>query len=309
MSSTEATAEAVSALPAHDYEELRSLGKIAFYEGRTQEAFVLFDQALGIARQQGDPLRLDRAVCNRAAVRIIQGETVAVVPELRDVLNHHSDSANSRLASYSLSLAYEQKKDFKKGIFYSRIALNYSRLLQRKKWILSSLNQLGNCLLGESYFVEATDCYNEALGLLEEKDGFHYWAILENLGYAKVVLGEPEEGLRLLVRSLRGLRHEQAVENTMVAHLDLSYGYLEVHRPRYAMKHAMAGLEAAERLGYPDVKRNAMYLLGQSYQEIGRSADAAGVFESLQQEFFPASPAVAHFLMAVDVKRMINLRA
>jgi len=309
MNLVETTAESMPMVSGLDFDELRSLGKIAFYEGRTQEASELFEHALEIARREGDPLRLDRAVCNRAAVRIIQGETVAVVPELRDVLNHHSDSSNSRLAAYSLSLAYEQKKDFKKGVFYSRISLNYSRLLQKEKGILSSLNQLGNCLLGDCLFDEATDCYNEALEILGEKDGFHYWTLLLNLGYAKVVLGKPEEGLRLLLGSLRGLRREQAIENTMVAHTDLSYAYLEIGRFRYAMKHALAGLEMAEKLGYPDVQRNAMYLLGQSYREIGRTSDAASTFQRLQQEFFPDSPAVAQFLLAVDVKSMINLRA
>jgi tetratricopeptide (TPR) repeat protein len=310
MSSLESIQRAVVDRTGPCFDDLWFEGKTALRQGRIEEARGFFDTALEFARREGDPVHEDRAVCSRAAVRIVLGETMEVVPELRDVLNHHSNAENSRLAAYSLSLAYEQKRDFKKGIFYARVALNYSRLLQRKKWILSSLNQLGNCLMGESFFDEATACYNEALEIVGEETSFHRWAILENLGYAKVLLGKPREGLGMLLRSLRGLLREQAAtENAMVAHTDLSYAYLEVGRPRYAMKHAMAGMEAAERLGYPDVKRNAMYLLGQSYQEFGRSGDAAGVFEALQREFFPDSPAVAQFLMAVDVKSMINLRA
>lgn len=291
------------------YDELRSLAKTAFREGRVEEALGLFDQALDAARAEGDALRVDRAVCNRAAVRVILGETLEVVPELRTILNHHADAENSRLAAYSLSLAYEQQKDFKKGIFYARVALNYSRLLQRNKWILSSLNQLGNCLMGESLFDDAVACYREALDLIGDQRDFHHWAVLENLGYARVVLGSPKEGLGMLLASLRGLRREGAFENVMVAHLDLSYAYLEIGRPRYALKHAAASLALADRYGYTDVQRNALYLLGQSSQECGSSAEAAEYFHRLQQKFFPSSPAVSQFLMAVDVRGMINLRA
>jgi tetratricopeptide (TPR) repeat protein len=291
------------------YDELRARAEATFHEGQTVRAYELFDQALTCAQELGDPIRVDRAVCSRAAVRVILGETLEVVPELRSVLNHHADLENSRLAAYNLSMAYEQKKDFKKGVFYARTAVNYSRLLERQKWIASSLNQLGNCLLGESLFEEAIRCFDEALTLLPEPHGFYHWAILENLGYAETSLGNARKGAKILLRALRGLKTEDAVENVMVAHADLSYTYLELKRPRWALKHAVRALRMAEAQGYEAVRRNALYLLGQSCQEIGDSGRAAGFFVRLQQEFFPSSPEISQFLMAVDVRGMINLRA
>ncbi len=291
------------------YEALYEQGQLAFQQGNVEHAYEVLDQALELARRAGDRVLIDRAICNRAAVAIVLGSTVEVISELRGVLNHHTDPIASRLASYNLSLAYEQKKDFKKGAFYARIAHNLSCELDRADWKASSLNQLGNCQLGDCLFEDAGSNFAQALALLPPEATISRLGILGNLGYCHVLQGRKQEGLRLLYESLRGLRRAQGFESLMIAHLDLSYALLEIDRPSHALKHAQKGLELADLHGYPDVKRNALYLVGQAFQQSGSAERAAGTFQRLQTEFFPASPEVSRFLMAVDVRPMINLRA
>ena len=118
-----------------------------------------------------------------------------------------------------------------------------------------------------------------------------------------------QDGLKILYQSLRGLRHTGNFEALMLNHIDLSFALLEESRYRYSAKHAMAGLKLAEEHGYPEAKRNALYILGQASRLAGDADQAAGFFQWLQEEFFPGSPEVSSFLHAVDVRPMLNLRA
>jgi tetratricopeptide (TPR) repeat protein len=51
-------------------------------------------------------------------------------------------------------------------LFYARIALDRSQVLESVDWLASSRNQIGNFLLAESRFDQALHEYEEALALL-----------------------------------------------------------------------------------------------------------------------------------------------
>lgn len=294
---------------AASYQDLRDRADRAFRDNDPHGAHHLASQALEVAKETGDRILVDRATCNRAAFAIILGAQPDVLVELRAVLNHHWDDTNSWLAAYNMCLFYEDRKEFKKGAFYARMAINFARRLERAEWQASSLNQLGNCLLGDSFFEPAQEAFETAIGLLPSDDARRRYIFLENLGYCAFFMGRKKKGLRLLYESLRGIRRTGTFEPLMVAHIDLSFGLLEEARYRYAIKHAMAALQIAEQHDYPEVKRNALYILGQASRLAGNSDRAAGFFHWLQEEFFPDSPEVAGFLHAVDVRPMLNLRA
>lgn len=305
MSSSQATDS--PALPG--YQDLRDRAETAFRTGQIGEAHGLFQAALQVARDSGDPVLIDRAVCNRAAVDVVVGASTEVLTELRSVLNHHLSDTNSWLAAYNLSMMYESRKEFKKGAFYARVADKLARTLRRAEWRVASLNQLGNCLLGDSLFEQATKTYEEAFEHLPANEERRRFLLLENLGYCAVCLGMKRKGLKLLYQGFRGIRRTSTFEELMIAHIDLSFALLETGRYRYSVKHAMAGLQLAEQHGYAEMKRNALYILGQASRLSGHSGRAAGFFHWLQEEFFPDSPEVSSFLHAVDVRPMLNLRA
>ena len=95
----------------------------------------------------------------------------------------------------------------------------------------------------------------------------------------------------------------------MMAHVGLAYGYLEIDRPRRARDHARRGLRLAEEVEIPWQIKNALYLLGESEKLSGNEVMAHRHFSRLQQDFYPEDPVIPDFLMATDVRKLINLMA
>ncbi|NJL28303.1 MAG: tetratricopeptide repeat protein [Thermoanaerobaculia bacterium] len=297
------------ALPTASFDDLREAGRQAVEAGRLHEALGLFDEALRAARHEGDPERIDLAVCNRSAVAITLGEGDGELARLRAILLRNAHPEACFAAAYNLSRYYELTKAFKKGLFYGRIARDRARMLRRGEYLAKSHNQIGNCLLAESYFDEAVAEYQSALDQLGLADSVEFATVLINLGYCRTMLGDPREGFRLAFRALRSLRRVGAHLYEAWPHLDLCYAYLEIGRLERARRHGQHALALAEKTGHRDLLKNALFLLGEVEQAEGRSDAAYGHFQRLQSEFYPESPRLANLMLVVDMRRMINLRA
>lgn len=90
--------------------------------------------------------------------------------------------------------------------------------------------------------------------------------------------------------------------------LDLAFAHLEARRPQSAARHALAGLEAARAVGDNQSIKNALYLLGESAKQEGDYEKARFYFLELQ-ELYPDLPYVTDYLIAFDLRGLINLRA
>ena len=207
------------------------------------------------------------------------------VPRLREILLRGEDPANCRLAAYNISRFHESRKDFKKSLFYARIARDRSELLGRLDWIASSHNQIGNALLADSLIDEASWHYETALSLYREPS-IRRALMLDNLGYCRVLQNRLRESYSLVY----------------LAHL-------ESGRPRQAERHGRKALALAESAGDINSTKNALYLLGEAASLQGDSSKARGYFSRLQETFFPDQTYLPSFLMAIDVRKLINLRA
>lgn len=295
-----------------EYSRYRAEAVAAAQRGDLAQAETLFDVALDVARRSDDPLLVDRAYCNLVAVQIEIQPRDEMLPQLRQILVRHADPETYRLAAYHLARAYEQRKDYKKGLFYARIALEQTRNLPRPEpeWLASSHHQVGNMLVGESFFRAAIESYEQALEVQPAEGSDTRAAVIDmNIGYCRVMLGDVRAGLRLLTRSLRLFHRQLTLEREqMQAHLDLALGYLEIERVRPALRHAAAALRLAERLGLGDAIKNALFLLGESANLAGNEDLARGYFERLQS-YFPESPFLPDLLLAIEVRKLINLRA
>jgi tetratricopeptide (TPR) repeat protein len=303
----------VAAAPVEEFESLQARGQAAFEAGRLEESLELLGRALALAEEQGDGRRIDLAFCNLASARISFGRSDALDPatmnRLREILLRNEDLSNCRLAAYNLARAYEYKKDNRKGLFYARIALDRSQLLGRPEWIASSHNQLGNFLLAQSLFEQAAAEYESALAFVPEQSVERRASILINVAYTCLVRGERREAFRLLYRGLRLLRRLGVKRGQMFAHLDLCYAHLEANRYPAALRHGERALWLAEELAEADVRKNALYLLGEARHLAGDRTAAHRHFSRLQQEFYPGTSGIPEFLLAIDVRKIINLRA
>lgn len=294
------------------FDALIDEGRAHLAADRLPEALEVLADAERLAEASGDPRGADRAFANRCAVlmAVDRGLSAESLQRLRQILMAGDDTVTSRLAAYNIARAYEFNKEHRKGLFYARIALDRSRLLDSAEWLASSHNQIGNFLLAESRFEQACEEYEGALALLpEDQFSIRKAAIQDNLGYAYVILGRVREGLELLYRSLRSLRALGSRRETILPHLSLCFALLEVGRYRHALKHGAAALGLAEEAEEGDSIKHALFLLAEAAQQSGDPEAARELFGRLQERYFPEASYLPEVLMTVDVRKLINLKA
>jgi tetratricopeptide (TPR) repeat protein len=300
--------EVTQAGSAEAYEEFIKLGQRSIEQGRLEEAEEILGRAQVWAREHGDDWQIDSLVCALAAVVIELGRGDAEVPRLREVLLRSSDPANCRKAAFCISMQYEFSRNYKKSLFYARIACNHAQQQGRTDWIAYTSNQLGNALLGESLIEEACRSYETAVRLVPDP-GVWRAVMLDNLGYCRVLQQRFAEGYSNLYESLRLLRRFSAERYQVRPRLDLCFAHLETGRYLQARRHGAAAIELAERFGDVEAIKNALYLLGETANLMGDSEKASDYFTRLQRGYFPDSPYLPGFLLAVDVRKMVNLHA
>lgn len=291
------------------YDELRTQAVEAMRKGRFEEAFQSFSAALDEARLLDDEVLVDRAVCGQAGAALeLETEQEWRTP-LREILVRNSDDENCFLASYNISRAYDKAREYRKALFYARVAHNHALRLDRPEWIGSSHNQIANQLLATSCFDQACAEYDRALELLPEDALLERAVISDSVGYCHVIRGQRREGFRLLFWSLRTLRRLKARRYQALPHISLCFAYLEIERYRDAMRHGWRAFQIAEDEGDADSRKNALYLLGQVANLADRPHLARRLFQLLQGEFYPADAFLVDVLMNVDVRGLVNLRA
>ncbi len=294
------------------FDALIDEGRAHLEAERLEEALRLFEQAEALAEELKDRRAADRAYVNRCAVLIAvdRGLAPESLQRLREILMSGDDAVSCRLAAYNIARSFEFSRDYRKGLFYARIALDRSEALGAVEWLASSHNQIGNFLLAESQFQEACGEYEAALEqLAEEDETVRKAAIYDNLGYAYVILGRVRHGLTLLYRSLRRLRELGRSRETILPHLSLCFALIELGRSRHALRHGAQALALAEAAGEEDSIKHALFLLGEAAQQIGDPAKARELFERLQERYFPEASYLPDVLLTVDVRKLINLKA
>lgn len=295
------------------FEALIDQGRDLLAAERWEEALAAYRRAEEVAESLGDDRAADRAFANVCAmllsIRRHDGVSAERTHRLREILIAGGDEVNCRLAAYNLARTYEFGKELRKGLFYARIALDRSKILTVPDWIASSHNQIGNLLLAESRFEEASAEYRQALLLLEDEVSARRALILTNLGYAEVVLGRLRPGIAHCYESLRSLMRQDAGREQIVPRLDLCFALLELGRLRHALRHGARALALAEEHGEHDTIKLALFLLGEILQQAGDSERARDYFSKLQARYFPESRDLPDILLTIDVRKLINLKA
>lgn len=277
--------------------------------GDLEAALALYTEAWHWASSQGNPELADRALCNRCSPAIELGAWEESAQQMRAVLLRSTDSETRLKASYHLARSYELRKEYRKALFYARSARQHSTEIKQQLWEAASLNQTGNLLLAETQLPGAIEAYEQALSILSEGNDVWRARILDNLGYCRVLQGRLREGFALLFGSLRMLRRVGARRFELSTRLDLCFAYLEAGRYRKAMQHGEVALAYAEEFGDADALKNALYLLGEAANLTGETVRARELFGRLQREYYPGNHFISDFLLAVDVRKMVNLRA
>lgn len=291
------------------YGESRRRAIDASSAGRLQEALGHCDEALRLAERIGDQDLLDQAYCNRSELAWALGQP-ADLGRLRELLMRNRSYEISFSAAYQLAQAFTRDKNYKKALFYARIALDRAKASGNPDFLAKGHNEIGNGLLAESYFTEAIEEYEKALELVSEEPSPFHLAVFINLGYSRVLLREFATGFGLLYKALRLSRRLPAGSLfESWAHLGLAFAFLERGRLRYAWKHGKRGLELAEDIDDSDAVKTGLYLMGE-IEKTGGDIEAAFHFYSrLQEEFSPEMSNLATAMLHLDTKQLVNLRA
>ena len=144
---------------------------------------------------------------------------------------------------------------------------------------------------------------------MPEEPGVARAMIFDNLGYCRILQGRHREGYTLLYSSLAVLRRAGIAQYEATVRLDLCFAHLETGRYRLARRHGSRALALGESLGEPALIKNALYLLGEVESLRGDPASARAYFTRLQRSFFPEASYLPGFLLAVDVRNLVNLHA
>ena len=292
-----------------DYESLRARAREAVTRGHLDEALALCDRAIAWAEKHGDKESQDQEYCNLSGILIAQGRGDDVISKLRQILLSSSKPAICYHAAYNISRYHEMRRQNERGMFYARICLDHAKRTEQPEPVARSYNQLGLLLVRDSYFEDAGSYFTKALGVLPIEPSHDRTITLSNLGCCQVMLGDLKPGFSHLFQSLRLLKRQSAEIWEMYPRLGLSYAYLDAGRPDRACVHARRGLFLAEQAEIVWQVKNALYLLGESEKLSGNELAAHRTFTRLQEEFYPDDPVIPDFLMATDVRKLINFMA
>lgn len=291
-----------------EYEALRERASMTLKQGQLQTALEEFDRAHAVARQLGERELEDIAYCNRSAVAIRLRIDDECLRSLRQMLMRTSDPRVAYLSAYNLCLACDNHKDYRKALFYGRIAARYAVELGEAEQEASALNQLGNALVALNDFAGALEEYRKADLLIQTERSEPKAIVLANLGYCYLITGEPTVGFRAVFQGLRMARSVRAPLAEILARLCLSFAHLLHGRPWYALRHGSEALELAESHGDEKSVKYALLLLGEAYKQGGKVVAARECFELLQRTYYPGMGEVPEMLLGVDICRVINLR-
>jgi tetratricopeptide (TPR) repeat protein len=288
---------------------LRDRGVEALRVGDLHSALAFFEQAADVARQSGEVDLVDLAVCNRAAIQIELGSSTEVMAEMRAVLLRSRDAQTCMVAATNAARVHDLARDYKKGLFYARLAGDHAATTGDLSQVASIHNLVANLLLADSRVDEAVLEYETALDLMPADDPVWRARARGNLGYCRILQERLPDAFDLLRESLDTLRAHQARLYLISPLTDLAFAHLEAGHPESALEAAEEALAIARELEDETGIKNALYLLGEAAGLVGDAALARASFFELQQSYFPDKPFVCDFLLSVDVRKIVNLRA
>ncbi len=300
------------------FDTLRTRAREFVATGSYREAAAVYQRAVEVATAAGETDLVDEALCGWGAVETELGNGGEVKPELQRILLGSVVNHNRWLAAYTIARAHELAGQIKKALFYARLSRDISSLVDRPGLTGGSNNLLGNLFVAEGNETDAATCYRAALQHASEAPPTWTAGAEGNLGYCLMIRAtggkspsrtKMREAFRLIYRSLRTFRREGAFHYTVLPHIDLCLGHLELSRLASAKRHGSRALELARRYGDAPAVKICLYLLGQAAMAEGDTEAARHLFGELKDRFYPGHTRLTDVLVTLDLRQIMNLRA
>ncbi|MFN2238189.1 MAG: hypothetical protein ABR524_02245 [Thermoanaerobaculia bacterium] len=293
----------MTTLTENGIESIRQEGLQHLLAGRPEEALAFFDRALSLGPEDD---QLEILTINKARSLVDLGRTGPEVQALPMILMRRRNPRHAFLAAYTLLCKYAHlDRDYRKATLYGSQALVLADEIGGEGKANVLLAQGTACIL-DSRTEEAIGYFELVLEILESQPEaeLSQAIALQNLGYSRMISGEPARGVELIHEALRHMEAIGADGFYPESHIDLCYGYLELEELEKARHYGELGL--AHAIEDRQI-RNAHYLLGEVLFKLDRSEEARGHFEALAR-FYPDFPNLTNLLQAFDLRRMVNLK-
>lgn len=291
--------------------ELKDDLRAAVSAGRIEDAHRLAEEALAEARENGDSEAVDLSLCNRATVRILRGDKTDELPALKAVLMRNTHPVVAFAAAYAAAQEYRNRRDFKKAVFYAKVARDRSEQIAGHPGRGAALYQLGTVCLDENRIDQALDAFESARRIFvttQPQDELALALCEDNLGYCCFLRGRSAEGFERCHAALERLTRIGAEPYTAQVHLDLTFGSIESNDLDRARQHGRRALALARAHRDELVYKNSLYLLGEASHLSGDPDEERECFDELTR-VYPEVRYLGDFLFSVDLKQVLNLRA
>lgn len=283
-------------------EQLRQEALALVRAGDFEKALDVYDAAM--AETDDDEIR-ELITINKADTLVALERGGPEVQALPTILMRRRSPRHTFWASYALLYKCRLAGETKRAMFYGHIAHETAVTAQETFWQIASLNELGLLYELDSKFTEAIEYFEEALSQIEKvsdhaDQSFSRGAVLQNLAYNKLMIGESVAGVRMIEEILDSIESPSAKTESLI---DLCYGYLDLQEYEKARRYGEEGLALATD---PRQIRNAHYLLGEAAYKM-QDVDAAELhFEELAR-YYPQFRNLKTLLFTLDLRSMINL--
>ncbi|MDL1948395.1 hypothetical protein FBQ97_01090 [Acidobacteria bacterium ACD] len=292
-------------------EAARERAFAALTSGDLDTSLVAYDESLSCARRTGDDAFVDWIYACRAAAVAEASPAGDELVELKRILLRGRDAQTAFRAAYTAARVYELRRDYRKALFYNRIARQHADELEDGLLAVGCANQGATLLVVDSRFDEAAEAYRRALELAgtEPRVPELYRALLkDNLGYCLIASDRVPDGLSLVHEALGTIEGLGARSQTVFPLLDLCFGYLKANRFEEARYFGEEGLDRCAGCNDPTVEKNLLYLLGEACHLSGDASAAEGYFDRLAS-LYPEFRNLRAYLDVFDFRNVINLRS
>lgn len=292
---------------------LSESARLAFLEGRLEDAAALFAQAKDLALDAGDAELADRAYCNRCAVLLELDRYAGITRELKKVLLRSQDPKTRWMAAYYTAVAYDLDDRQERALDFAHRAGDLAHAVGEPETDAASANLLGNLALAKCLFEEAESAYGTALrryGELGEQHRLMAAQVRDNLGYTYICTERVGPGIALCEQARNTMQELDARHYLAQPMQDLCYGYLLDARLEEAQEHGQEALELAGEIQDPLIVKNSLFLLAEVAVRSGdpfRARRYLGELAHCYPEVVPSEEIIDLFL-AMDLTKVVNLR-
>lgn len=250
---------------------LNSAGVLLKAQGRFERARKQHEEALAIAREQGDSYNQVTSLLNLGTLDCDRGELRRGIVSLSESLAKAREIQDRQMEArnlINLASAYEKLQESQKALQYYQSALELARVLANRELEVTALNDLGLTYLSLGDWETAVSSFQQVLPLIHQLgDRVKEARTLINLGDALRRLERFGEAEKVFDQALALGREIKDAETQTAALTTRAFLYIKLHQPDRAVEPSRQALLMAR--GFPEREVNALYALGSAHRELG----------------------------------------